>query len=169
MNKYITAYYNDEEDLIQGIKQIKLKGIEVNDVLTPFPVHGLDKVLGLRRSPLTRVAFAGGAVGAIVGFTFQAWVFTKAYPINFGGKPFFAAPSFMPVTFELAVLFAAFSMVFAFFIQNKLFPGSKTVIHDEGITDDRFLIVINVEKEDKIKEIETALAEAGAIGITYKA
>jgi hypothetical protein len=166
MNKYITAYYNDEEDLLKGLKQIKAKGIEVADVLTPFPVHGLDKALGMSRSKLTRVAFAGGAVGAIIGFGFQAWVFTQAYPLNFGGKPFFAVPSFIPVTFEMAVLFAAFSMVFAFLISNKLGPGAKTVIHDERITDDRFLLVVNVQDEDNTQAIEAVLNDAGAHGIT---
>ncbi|KAF0128899.1 MAG: hypothetical protein FD155_2910 [Bacteroidetes bacterium] len=166
MNKYITAYYDDEEDLLRGLKQIKAKGIEVADVLTPFPVHGLDKALGMSRSKLTRVAFAGGAVGAIIGFGFQAWVFTQAYPLNFGGKPFFAVPSFIPVTFEMAVLFAAFSMVFAFLISNKIGPGAKTVIHDERITDDRFLLVVNVQDEENAHTIEAVLNDAGAHGIT---
>lgn len=171
MNKYLTAYYLDEEDLLKGLKKIKSKGVEVSDVLTPFPVHGLDKVLGLRRSRLSIVAFAGGAIGATLGFIFQAWVFTRAYPINFGGKPYFAVPSFMPVTFELAVLFAAFSMVFAFLISNNLGPGSKNVIHDEQITDDRFLLVVKMDEEDdeKVKAVEIILSDAGAQGITLKA
>lgn len=171
MNKYITAYYHDEEDLIKGLRLIQDKGLEVIDVLTPFPVHGLDKIIGLKRSKLTRVAFAGGAIGGLLGFIFQTWVFTNAYPINFGGKPYFAVPSFIPVTFELTVLFAAFSMVIAFFITNKLGPGAKAFIHDERVTDDRFLMVIKADNEDsgKNKEIETILETAGAQGITLKA
>jgi len=170
MNKdYITAYYNDEDELLKAVRQLKEKGLEILDVLTPFPVHGLDKVLGMRRSRLTRVAFWGGAVGAAVGFFFQAWVFTEGYPLNFGGKPFFAVPSFMPVTFELAVLFAAFSMVFAFLIYFKLGPGAKTVIHDERITDDRFLVVVGICKEGNQQEIEQALKETGAEGIKHNA
>lgn len=172
MSRYITAYYLDEEDLLKGIGQMKAKGLEIMDVLTPFPVHGIDKALNIRRSRLTRVAFIGGAVGAIIGFGFQAWVFTIDYPLNIGGKPFFAVPSFMPVAFELTVLFSAFAMVIAFFVSNKLGPGAKTIIHDERITDDRFLVVVKVDdsrSEENIKEIELALAEAGAEGITLKA
>ncbi|HSM47954.1 MAG TPA: DUF3341 domain-containing protein [Draconibacterium sp.] len=170
MNNYITAYYNDEEELLTGLRLIQDKGVVVSDVLTPFPVHGLDKVLGLKRSRLSRVAFAGGALGGILGFVFQAWVFTKAYPINFGGKPYFAVPSFIPVTFEMTVLFAAFSMVIAFFIFNKLGPGAKALIHDERITDDRFLLVISTENTEveKISEIKSVLQDAGAQGITLK-
>lgn len=169
MNKYITAYYNDEEDLLKGIKQLKSKGIDIADVMTPFPVHGIDKALGFRRSRLTRVAFIGGAIGGLTGFLFQAWVFTKAYPLNFGGKPFFAVPSFIPVTFEMTVLFAAFSMVIAFFIRSNIGPGAKTVIHDERSTDDRFLLVVDIQADEEVTQVEKALAEAGALGIQLKA
>jgi hypothetical protein len=118
------------------------------------------------------VAFWGGAVGAIAGFGFQAWVFTSAYPLNFGGKPFFSVPSFIPVTFEVTVLFAAFSMVIAFLANNKLGPGSNNIIHDERSTDDRFLVVVKVDDNnmaESIRKIKLALAEAGAEGITLKA
>jgi len=167
MSKYITAYYSDEVDLLKGVKLIRSKGLEIADVLTPFPVHGLDSVMGMKRSRLSVVAFAGGAIGAISGFAFQTWVFTSAYPINFGGKPLFSVPSFIPVTFELTVLFAAFAMVIAFFITNKIGPGAKTVIHDERITDDRFLVVVKMD-ETKSDNALSILKEAGAQGITLK-
>jgi hypothetical protein len=172
MTNYITAYYMDEEDLLKGIKQIKAKGLQIIDVLTPFPVHGLDKALEIPRSRLTRVAFIGGVVGATIGFGFQAWVFTSAYPLNFGGKPFFSAPSFIPVTFEMTVLFASFSMVIAFLAKYKLTPGAKPIIHDERCTDDRFLVVVKVDDnnpDESINQIKIALAEAGAEGIILKA
>jgi hypothetical protein len=168
MNSYITAFYTDEEDLLKGISEIKSKGLQVLDVLTPFPVHGLDKALGMRRSRLTRIAFAGGALGGILGFIFQTWVFTKAYPINFGGKPYFAVPSFIPVTFELTILFAAFSMTIAYFILSGIGPGAKNKIHDERITDDRFLVVIKTDNNIPENEMENILQKAGAQGITLK-
>lgn len=172
MSKYMTAYYMDEEDLMNGLRKMKAKGLRIMDVLTPFPVHGIDKVLEIPRSRLTRVAFIAGAIGAIVGFGFQAWVFTVAYPLNIGGKPFFAVPSFIPVTFEVTVLFAAFAMVIAFLIHNKLTPGAEPVIHDERCTDDRFLVVVRVDEnssEEIISQMKLTLAEAGAEGIILKA
>jgi len=172
MNKYITAYYMDEEDLMKGLRQMKAKGLKVSDVLTPFPVHGIDKVLEIPRSRLTRVGFIAGAVGAAVAFGFQAWVFTIDYPLNFGGKPFFSVPSFIPVTFELTVLFAAFAMVIALLITNKLSPGTKPLIHDERCTDDRFLVLVKVDddsSDESISQIKLTLAEAGAEGILLKA
>ena len=169
--KYIKAYYTDDDQLLTGLKNLKKKGIEILDVLTPFPVHGLDKVLGYRRSWIARVGFIGGVIGAASGFLFQAWVFTRAYPLNIGGKPFFAAPSFIPVTFECTVLFAAFAMVFAFLFRSKLGPGSNPVIHDENITDDRFLVLVGMgddASEKTVSEISKSLKESGAEGITVK-
>ncbi|HMM12003.1 MAG TPA: DUF3341 domain-containing protein [Bacteroidales bacterium] len=168
--KIITAYYLDETDLLKGIRHMRSNGVQVADVLSPFPVHGLDKALGLRRSRLTRVAFAGGAIGGLIGFLFQAWVFTVAYPINFGGKPLLSVPSFMPVTFELTVLFAAFSMVIAYFISHNIGPGAKPLIHDEKTTDDHFLVVVALPENDEqhMQNITKVMTEAGAEGITLK-
>lgn len=170
MNKsYFTAYYTDDDDLLKGIGQLREKGVEIIDVMTPFPVHGLDKAIGLRRSRLSRVAFWGGTVGALIGFFFQAWVFTIDYPLNFGGKPYLSVPSFMPVTFEMAVLFAAYSIVFAYLIYFKLGPGAKPIIHDERSTDDRFLLVVKAGEPGESENIKKALSEAGAEGIILKA
>jgi len=172
MSSYFTAYFPDEEALLKGVREIKEKGLQIVDVLTPFPVHGLDKLLGLHRSRLTRVAFAGGAVGALLAFVFQWWIFTVDYPLNFGGKPFFSVPSFIPITFEMTVLFAAFSMVAAFLISNKLTPSANPALHDERITDDHFLVVVGVNEnssDEHLREIEQALSDSGAEGITLKA
>ena len=169
--KYIKAFYDDDEKLIGGLKTLKGKGIEILDVLTPFPVHGLDRILGYRRSWIARVGFIGGAVGAICGFWFQEWIFTTDYPLDIGGKPFLAIPSFVPVTFEMTILFAAFAMVFAFLIRSKIGPGAKPVIHDENITDDRFLILVGLKGDTSEKNVDyvtSALTDAGAMDITLK-
>ncbi|MBA7517078.1 hypothetical protein ES705_09128 [subsurface metagenome] len=169
--KYIKAYFSDENDLLNGVKALKKDGLEILDVLTPFPVHGLDKILGYRRSWIARVGFFGGAIGALSGFVFQAWVSTKNYPINIGGKPFLAIPSFVPITFEMAVLFAAFAMVFAFLIRSKIGPGAKSIIHDEKITDDRFVILVGCKgdaSETNIRNIKGKLNKTGADGIAVK-
>jgi len=169
--KYIKASYSDEEDLLRAIKVLKEKKIEIYDVLSPFPVHGLDKILGYRRSRIARVGFIGGAIGAFTGFVFQTWVFTEGYPLNIGGKPYLSAPSFIPVTFELAILFAAFSMVFAFLIRSRLGPGAKPVIHDERITDDRIVLLTGFagnNSQENIKSIKDTLSQTGAEEITLK-
>jgi hypothetical protein len=167
---YISGYYDDDETLLSGLKQLKQNGVKIVDVLTPFPVHGLDTVLGYRRSWIARVGFIGGAVGAVSGFVFQTWVFTEAYPLVIGGKPYFAVPSFIPVTFECAVLFAAFAMVFAFLFRSHLGLGAENMIHDERITDDRFVVLASpsTDTEESIHELQSQLQAAGVSGITVK-
>ena len=168
---YIKAFYEDEEVLLDGIKDLKEKGVEILDVLTPFPVHGLDKTLGYRRSWISRVGFIGGAIGATSAFYFMTWIFTKNYPLDIGGKPYFAVPSFIPITFECTVLFAAISMVTMFLLRSWVLPGVRPHIYDERITDDHFVVVVGVGKDPTdadVAAISKHLSEAGAQGITPK-
>jgi len=167
ITKYISAYYEDEEDLLSGIKKMQKDNVEVLDAFTPFPVHGLDKVLGIKRSWLPRVGFIGGTIGAACGFFLQAWVFTEGYPMNIGGKPLLAIPSFIPVTFECAVLFAAFSMVFAFLFRSKLGLGAENKIYDVKSTDNHFVVVAGFE-ENKSDSVKEKMEAAGATIIEVK-
>lgn len=168
LEKYITAYFEDEIDLKKGVKFLREKQAPIFDVFTPFPVHGLENVLGYRRSHLPKVAFWGGVVGAIVGFGFQAWVFTEAWPLNIGGKPYLSAPSFIPVTFEVTILFAALSMVIAFFLRSNLGLGAENKIFDERATNDHFVVVLDIDnsQENQIAEYQKYLNDIGAMGIT---
>lgn len=167
ITKYISAYFEDEEDLLTGIKNLKENNVDVLDAFTPFPVHGLDKVLGLRRSWLPRVGFIGGTIGALSGFFFQKWVFEEGYQMAIGGKPLFAIPSFIPVTFECAVLFAAFFMVFAFLFRSKLGLGAENKIYDLKITDNHFVVVAGYE-ENKSQEVKEKMEATGATIIEVK-
>jgi len=104
-NNIISVHFDDEKPLLQAIHKIRESKQNIIDVLTPFPVHGMEKALGMKRTRLARVAFISGAIGGVLGFSFQAWVFTIDYPLIFGGKPFLSVPSFIPITFECTVLF----------------------------------------------------------------
>ncbi len=158
----MTGIFWDDKDLLNAIKSIQNKGVTIYDVRTPFPVHGLDEVLKLKRSRLPRLGFIAGALGAILAFFFQMWVFTASWPINFGGKPYLSVPSFVPVTFEMAVLFAAISLVFGFLIKSGIGPGAPTIIFDERTTDDAFLVVIQVDEGSAASEVSAILSEVGA-------
>ena len=162
----ITGYFEDESLLLKAIQLLNDKKVNIRDVFTPFPVHGLEKALGYRRSWIPRGGFIGGAIGAVCGFGFQAWVFTSAYPLNFGGKPFLSAPSFIPVTFECTILFAAFSMLFAFLFRSHLGPGASNPVFDPRTTDDRFLIAIDPSNpQNEGLNIKQILSDTGALGI----
>ena len=148
-NNFISVFFDDEEPLLQAVKRIQESNEKIIDVLTPFPVHGLDKALGMKRTSIPMIGFIFGALGGLLGFTFQAWVFTIDYPLVFGGKPFLSVPSFIPVTFECTVLFASLSMVAAFLIKSKLKPKKDFEPIDPGITDDRFVILVNAGGDEK--------------------
>ena len=159
----ISGYFETESNLLEAIKELKEENIPIDDVFSPYPIHGLDQTLGLRRSWLPRAAFIGGFVGAACGFLFQAWVFTKAYPINIGGKPFFAIPSFVPVMFECAVLFAAIFIVFAYLLKSNLGAGADNKIYDNRATDDRFVVVLLAN--DQAELTKQKFEKTGAQGI----
>lgn len=166
MGAIVYGHFTDELDLLRAVEELQDKGISIADVRTPFPVHGLDGLLKFRRSNLPKVAFIGGLIGGSLGLIFQIWVFTKAWPLNIGGKPYLSIPSFIPVTFELTVLFAAFAMGIAFLLRSNLGPGSIPDILDEGVTDDHFQIILS-EKNNKISETELAeaLSATGALDV----
>ena len=164
-NKLVSGYFLDEKDLINAVKYLKEKNVEIHDVFTPFPVHGLDGLLGLKKSGIPIVGFVFGTIGAIGAFVFQSWVFTKSYPLKIGGKPFFSVPSFIPVTFETAILFAALAMFFAFLIRSKLGLGAENRIYDNRITDDHFLILLDTQNKFQTEQLILFLKEVGAKGI----
>jgi hypothetical protein len=139
---YISIYFDDEVPLLQAVRKLHDSKEIIADVLSPFPVHGLDEALSIKRSRIPVVGFIFGAFGAILAFGFQAWVFTVSYPLIIGGKPFFSVPTFIPITFEVTVLFAGLSMVASLLIRSKLKPDIRFVPVDERITDDRFVILV---------------------------
>ena len=139
----VYGLYDDELELIAAVKEAKEQHLDIYDVYTPFPVHGLDPVLGLAESRLHIGGFVYGACGTLLAFGFMTWVFTRDWPIIFGGKPYFSAPAFIPITFELTVLFSAIGMVLSFYLICGLGPGAKEVNIDDRITDDKFCLAFN--------------------------
>jgi hypothetical protein len=158
--KYITIVFDDEEPMLEAVHKINENNEQILDVLTPFPVHGLDKALGMKRTRIPGAGFICGAIGGLFGFFFQAWVFTVDYPLVFGGKPYLSAPSFIPVTFELTVLFTALGIVAALLIKSGLKPVKKFEPLNDRITDDRFVILVDAEEniESMRKNLQTMLS-----------
>lgn len=163
----VFGLYNDEEDLIKAIKEAKAEHLDIYDVYTPFPVHGLDPVLELEESRLHQAGFIYGALGTMTAFLGMTWIFTKDWPNVFGGKPYWSVPAFIPITFELTVLFAAIGMTVTFYIINGLGPGVVNQHLDDRITDDKFCLAFdkNIVGEDKAKSF---LKQTGAAEINQK-
>lgn len=170
-NKYIVGLFDHEDNLVDAIRSFKKEKIEITDALTPFPVHGLEDELGLEDSRLHVAGFLFGITGTFVALSVMTWINTSNYPINIGGKPHFSLPSFIPITFELTVLFAAVGMVIVYCIRNGLYPGAVPRILDERITDDRFALKFEIDEHTKksdVDKIVSLLKGAGAVEITAK-
>jgi hypothetical protein len=171
MGKYnkevVFGLYDDETDLIDAVRKANKDHLDIYNVYTPFPVHGLDPVLGLEESRLHIAGFIYGSLGTLTAFLGMTWIFTKDWPIIFGGKPYWSVPAFIPITFELTVLFAAIGMVVTFYTINGLGPGVNNEILHDRITDDKFCIAFDthtVREEDA----KAFLQRTGASEISKK-
>ena len=141
----ILAEFATPADLYHACEQVRDAGFTKWDAHSPFPVHGLDKAMGLRRSPLPWIVLPMGLLGAALGFGLQWWVHTAAYPLVISGKPYNSWPAFIPITFEVAILFAALATVFGMLGLNRLPMHHHPLFHSkvfEKVTDDAFFISI---------------------------
>lgn len=163
----VYGLYNDEEDLLRAVKQANADHIEIMDVYTPFPIHGLDPLLGLSESRLHIAGFVYGMLGTLTAFLGMSWIFTKDWPVVFGGKPHWSVPAFIPITFELTVLFASIGMVVTFYVINGLGPGVVNPTIDLRITDDKFCIAFDNSETDPSKA-QAFLKSTGAAEVHSK-
>lgn len=171
LNKEVLyGLYNDEEDLLRAVRQANSEHLEIYDVFSPFPVHGLDPLMGLEESRLHQAGFIYGALGTTTALGFMSWAFVKDWPIIFGGKPHWPIPSFIPVTFELTVLFAAIGMTVTFYTICGMGPGISNPTLDDRITDDKFCIAFetNGASQEEIERLKGFFMRTGAEEVNMK-
>ncbi len=164
----VVAEFETPDSLLDAIRAIRALGFEKMDAYTPFPVHGIDEALGARRSRLGWIVLSAGLCGAAAALLLQWWTGTVGYPLVIGGKPFFALEFSVPITFELAVLFAAFGAVFGMFALNGLPRFYHPVFQHPRFgraTDDAFLLAI--EANGDAFDPDEALAVLRGTGARY--
>ena len=168
-SKTIHAIYNDDDLLMQAVKQVRAEHYHIEEVYTPFPVHGLDKVMGLAPTRLAITSFMYGLVGLSVAILMMNFIMIEDWPQNIGGKPSFSfienMPAFVPIMFELTVFFAAHLMVITFYMRSKLWPFKKAENPDVRTTDDHFLMAIDAGSHD-VKKLTKFLYDTGAMEIS---
>ena len=147
MTRFVVGSFEREDDLLRAVQALQLSGRRIHDVYTPYAVHGLDQILGLKRSWLPRACFAWGLSGVVLALWFQFWTSTRDWPLNVGGRPWNSLPAFVPVTFEAMVLFAGLGLVLTWLIICRLYPGKKVVPPIPQVSDNRFALV--VEESDR--------------------
>jgi hypothetical protein len=171
--KEIHGLFGDEEMLKASAKALVAKGVHIKDVFSPFPIHGIDPIIGV---PPTRLHIAGFIYG-LCGMSLALFMFwftlIMDWPMNIGGKPNFSLlvnfPAFVPVTFEMTVFCAAHGMAVTYFIRNTIYPGKMNWNPDLRTTDDKFLIQIDLDENSvSAEEIEGILKDTGAEEITQK-
>lgn len=162
--------YDDETNLLTAVKEANTRHLEIDNVYSPFPVHGLDPIMGLEESRLHQAGFVYGALGTLTAFLFMTWVFTRDWPIIFGGKPYWSVPAFIPITFELTVLFASIGMVVTYYAVNGQGPGVTNPVLDDRITDDKFCISFDAghASEEEVGKFKQFLTDTGASEIRTK-
>ena len=168
-SNFLVGVFEDEGVLLNAIKSIREGGVKIHEVYSPFPVHGIDDVLGYKGSRLSIVAFMFGLLGTSLALTMQFGMMTVDWPMIIGGKDFAPVPSFIPVTFELTVLLASFGMVGTFFTISNLKPWGKPKIFDIRSTDDKHIVAVDLGK-NKISEeaIGALLKQSGASEVNKK-
>ena len=165
--KIIYGIYDD--DLMSGVRAFNDKGISINEVYTPFPVHGLDVALGLKKTRISDAAFIYAVYGVLVGSLVTWYTMNHDWPQNIGGKPAFDwwhnMPAFVVPMFELMVFCAAHMMSLTFLARNKMYPGAKPQNPDPRTTDDKFMMEFISDDVDSIKQV---LIDTGVEEITVK-
>src|SRR5919205_3756337 len=164
--KFVVGCFDNEDVLFPAVKKVRMAGYKIHDVYTPFPVHGLDHALGIRETSLHTAGFIYGITGTTTALSCMGWIFTRDWPLNIGGKPNFALPAFIPITFELTVLFSAVGMVLTFCYLCQLAPFVKKHHFHARATDDLFVMVIECSEKTNESEVTDFLKSLGAVEVT---
>lgn len=164
-SKVIHALYNDDDLLLQAVKQVREARYHIGEIYTPMPVHGLDKAMGLEPTRLAITSFLYGLVGLGVSIAMMNFIMIEDWPQDIGGKPSFSflenLPAFVPIIFELTVFFAAHLMVITFYMRSKLWPFKQAENPDVRTTDDMFLMEVDVANHN-VEDLTDFLYNTGA-------
>jgi len=167
-SKVIHAIYTDDDLLLQAVKQVREARYHISEIYSPFPVHGLDKAMGLEPTRLAIASFMYGLVGMAVAIVMMNFIMISDWPQDIGGKPSFSflqnLPAFVPIIFELTVFFAAHLMVITFYMRSKLWPFKTAENPDVRTTDDHFLMEIDAANHS-VEDLSKFLYDTGALEI----
>ncbi|MBI2815790.1 MAG: DUF3341 domain-containing protein [Acidobacteria bacterium] len=164
--RVVLGIFENESSLLKATRESRQSGVKIVDAYTPYAVHGLDEAMGLRPSRLPWVCFGAAIVGLALKLWFEYWATMTDWPINIGGKPWDSLPAFVPVTFEVMVLAAGLTTVFAFLVISRLRPAKRPVLVASGITDNRFVLVL--EENDAhwdFRRIQTLLQKHEPVAV----
>ena len=157
----LTALFQTPDEIIHAATKVHEVGYKKYDVHTPYPVHGMDVAMKLKSSNLGYITLIFGLSGAAFALLFMYWAMSKDYPMIIGGKPFFALPAFIPITFEVTVLLATLATVIGMLTFYFKFPNNSQPLHDtpymKAVSSDKYGVCIEADDElfdlDKVKNL----------------
>lgn len=173
-DQVIYAMYDDDDVLKDGAKKLVAKGVKVDEVFSPFPIHGIDPIIGVVNTRLGIFAFIYGLIGLTLATVGMRYFMVVDWPMNIGGKPNFSylenILSFIPISFEFTVLCAAHGMAITYLIANRTLPGMKAQNPDPRTTDDRFVMELRASSNSKfsVEELTAMVKETGIVELEQK-
>ncbi|MFA7272451.1 MAG: DUF3341 domain-containing protein [Crocinitomicaceae bacterium] len=168
------AMYDDDDILKDGAKHLVSKGVKVSEVFSPFPIHGIDPIIGIKNTRLGIMAFVYGLTGLLLATIGMRYFMVVDWPMNIGGKPNFTYMdnilAFIPITFEFTVLCAAHGMAITYMLRNRTLPGIAPQNPDPRTTDDRFVMEIRLSENTKFSadDLQNMLKETGIVELDQK-
>ena len=173
-DKVIYVMYDDDEALKDSAKKLVSKGVKISEVFSPFPIHGIDPIIGVKNTRLGIMAFLYGLTGLTVATLGMRFFMVTDWPMNIGGKPYFSyldnMLAFVPISFEFTVLCAAHGMAITYLLRNKTLPGMPAQNPDPRTTDDKFVMEIRLNENHGISEadLDEMLKETGFFELDKK-
>ncbi len=170
----IYAMYDDDDVLKNGAKKLVSKGVKISEVFSPFPIHGIDPIIGVKQTRLGIMAFIYGLIGLTLATYGMRFFMIDDWPMNIGGKPSFSYMenmlAFIPITFEFTVLCAAHGMAITYLIVNKTLPGMPAQNPDPRTTDDKFVMEVRLSENTAFSasDLEVMLKDTGVIELDQK-
>lgn len=167
--KAFFGIFDDEHKLLHAVEHLRSHHVNVTDVVSPYPIHGMDNALGLQRTRISICGFLYGITGTGLALLMIWYMNILDWPMDIGGKPNFAffknMPAYIPVTFESTVFCAAHGMVITFLLRCKILPGVEPEVIHPRVSDDHFVMRIDARKGDNIEQLKSMVMSEGAIEI----
>jgi hypothetical protein len=160
----LLAEFDTAQDLLTAAHRVREAGYTKTDAFSPFPIHGLAEAIGFKEHLVPKFVLAAGITGALAGYGLEYWTSVIAYPMNIGGRPYFAWVSFIPPAFETTILFAAFTAVISMIALNGLPQPYHPVFNAPRFSlasQDKFFLAI--EAADPKFDLEATRAFLGGL------
>jgi hypothetical protein len=173
-DKVLYVMYDDDEVLKNSAKKLVSKGVKISEVFSPFPIHGIDPIIGVKNTRLGIMAFLYGLVGLTLATIGMRFFMVVDWPMNIGGKPNFSylenMLAFVPISFEFTVMCAAHGMAITYLLRNKTLPGMPAQNPDPRTTDDKFVMEIRLSENHNLTEadLDNMLQETGYLELDKK-